>query len=94
MKRAQLARFYGFSHEEISEMPQKSVMDYWRAVNVLEARELLTQLRVICHPHHKRPEQKKFSDHLFKNAYPEFREVKTISSEMFAKIAATKMGRG
>ena len=74
-------------------MGQGELMEYWLAIDVLEAREYLLSLKIVCHPHRKPAEQKKFSDYLFKVAYPEYKNVKTLSSSDFARIASAKMGK-
>ena len=44
MMRARVARFYGFEHKSISEMPYKDLVLYYKSMTHIEAEEMLNQI--------------------------------------------------
>ena len=48
--KAKVAYTYGWNDEDIDNMPYRSLMQYWLAINVLEAEEQLRQVEVACAP--------------------------------------------
>jgi len=81
---AGLARFYGWSHKEISEMPYSKAKKYWKAINVLQAREYLVDININNYHRFKTDSKKRFYSDLRKQAYPAHLE-KRMDFEEFAK---------
>ena len=69
-----MAMFYGFSHEEMTKMPEHVFQEYWLAITQIEAQEMLKAMDVQDWPNtkaHKREDKRR---KLYDEAYP-MREV-------------------
>lgn len=51
-------------------MDARRADEYWRAINVIEAREALLALKISLAPHMKKEGREKFEDNLNREAYP------------------------
>lgn len=60
MKKASFLRFYGgaFTSSDVDEMPVDEFEEYWNAINVIESKEIMTQLTVADFPHYKNGKRK------------------------------------
>ena len=56
--KARVARFYGWNHDHIQELPVQAFYQYLRAIDVLTSEEQLRYLQVEFAPHIK-PEKRK-----------------------------------
>jgi len=82
--KASLARFYGWNDRDISSMPYKRAVMYWRAINILEGRESLVKLNISDYPKMKNDGRKKLFRSLRKEAYPRHLQ-KTMEFDAFAQ---------
>jgi hypothetical protein len=77
--RAKLARFYGWSLEEISLMPTDIALKYYEGAKILEAEETLLQMTVLDYQKNmKQDDRKKFHKQVKKQASAH-KEVETQS---------------
>ena len=83
---ASLARFYGWTHEEIQGMDYAVAVKYWKAINVIQAREYLVNMNVQDYPRMKKDARKQFYKDMRKQAYPRHLQ-KTMDYDEFARKA-------
>lgn len=69
-----MACFYGWTHEEINNLPINTLWEYWEAITVIEAQEMLKDFKVSSYPNFKENDQAKLQRSLRKVAYPESQE--------------------
>ncbi len=79
-----MARFYGFTDEQLMEMPIDRFVTYRIGMNVLEARENLMNLRISCAPDMKKEDRTKLFNALHKEAYPQ--EPTAMTHEHLARL--------
>lgn len=60
---------------------------YWQCITVVEAQEILLNLRQLDWPNMNKNQREKFHKQLYKMAYPaSFKEAKQVSNDHLAKI--------
>lgn len=66
MKKASFLRFYkgAFTSRDVDEMPVDEFEEYWRAINVIESKEIMTQFTVADFPHYKGAKRKEIYNKL------------------------------
>lgn len=74
--------FYGFSYEYIKNMENDIFLQYWKAINVIEAQNAMIQLQLESYPHADKKSRAKILKAFQKEATP-FKE--PISILEFAK---------
>jgi hypothetical protein len=70
LARAEVARFYGWQHEEIMNMEVKTFNEYHSAIKVLSAKEELSSIEVVSYPHRKQNATKEHVSRLRKILSP------------------------
>ena len=76
-----MAAFYGFSHKDMLDMHADDFHQYWQAITVIEAQDMLKQMKVSDHPHVKQDNRSAFHKELQKQAYP--RHLEDTRNETF-----------
>ena len=81
-----IARFYGWSDEQISEMDFKDLLKYWRGITMIEAQDMLNQLKASDFPNMSKEERRKLNKMLVSKAYfkPEVKVLKTTDLVNYA----------
>ena len=64
-----MCRFYGWTHDYLCSMPFETALEYWEAITMLEAQELLEDLKVSEYPNMKANDKQKLSNMLQDKAY-------------------------
>lgn len=91
-----MARFYGWTPDQIGALTVEDYEAYWRCITVLEAREVLVQLRVQDWSNMKDSDRKSFHGKIKTDAYPPTtktdsgQKLKKISNAELAKILQTR----
>jgi hypothetical protein len=81
-----LARFYGFSHVEIDEMPSDVFYSYYGAIDAIKAGEVLISLKVADFPNQDKEERRKIHEGFFKRANPkELRNEKPLTTKQLVE---------
>lgn len=76
-------------------MPADEFNGLWEAITVIEAQEILTQLRVQDWPNMKKNDRSKFHRQLMNKAYPKHTSgIIARSTEDIARILKGRLGRG
>lgn len=78
--------FFGFSHREMMEMPEKTFNEYWMAITQIEAQETLKSMEVSDWPHLDKQPRRIKSKKLYKLAYPEQEGKYMTLSELESKL--------
>jgi hypothetical protein len=60
--------------------------EYWQAIDILDAQEVLVSLRVADWPHQKAEARKKWHRELVKMAYPKTFETERVDTKRLAEI--------
>jgi hypothetical protein len=81
-----MARFYGWTNNEIESLDCVDFAAYLEAITVLEAQEILLQMRIQDHPHQDESARRSFHRDVWRKAYP---NQETVSSEKAADILRT-----
>lgn len=68
--KAEIARFYGWSHFQIQEMTMVDLFSYYRSIESVRAREVLTQLKISDYPHQKGQLRSDYFNKVEKAAFP------------------------
>lgn len=77
--KAQVARFYGFSHSEMGDMLLEDFQTYHGAIQTIQAQEFLDALKVSAYPHCDKNEKIKIHREAYKLAKPDvFGEKKPV----------------
>lgn len=61
---ASVARFYGWNHWEIENLPSRTYWEYFKAMRPVKAQEALNDLQVITYPHMKKEGRSKLYNFL------------------------------
>lgn len=90
-----MARFYGFSHSEISKMPYEEFITYYKGISVVSSEEHLMNTRIVSFPDMKKETQRKFESSL-RRAMKENVQGKpnTKTPQEIAADFARKLGHG
>lgn len=83
---ASLARFYGWGIAELEHADAVLTHRYWRAIEILEAREVLSDSWVARSPYFKKHYFERAHYKLHNMAFPFTHEKKEISTAEFAKM--------
>lgn len=63
-------------------MTNQDFEQFWQAITVIEAQEMLIGIKVADFPHYKKPQREKLSRELHKQAYPrEYENRKSITAK-------------
>ena len=81
---AKMARFYGWSHEEILGISYNTFLMYYNAITVIEAQDNLVKMNLADYPNMKKEGRSNFYRQMRKNAYPVGLQ-KTIEFDDFVK---------
>lgn len=81
---AKIASFYGWRHDEILALDYEAVVAYWQAITVIEAQEVLIQMRLADWPNMKGPARQKWHRDIHRAAYPHQKR-KAMTPEELAK---------
>lgn len=74
-----MARFYGFSHNEIEQMSFDDFASYLRCIRILKGRETLEALQIATYPKASKRDQEKIKRAALKDANPSlFDKPKTV----------------
>ena len=84
MFKASLARFYGWSDAEISTMPHKRAIKYYKAISIIEARETLLNMNTVLYP--KMKNGKDYFRKIKKEAYPTHLQPETSFEDFIKKV--------
>jgi len=80
---ARIARFYGWSHDEVNRLSIRVFNQYYKAITHLEAEELLNECMVGDYPHLKKKERSKIHGKLNSMVYQE--DVPVMTMDQFAR---------
>ncbi len=76
-----MARFYGFSHEEMVKMEFKTFSQYHQSIEVIRAHEALVSLKVSDFPKQSKDNRQKIHDYFYKLSRPkDLRNEKPVST--------------
>lgn len=67
-----MLRFYGIKSDELWALPFSKFDGLWEMVTVLDAEQMLNDLRISRDPHTKKKSQTSFWQSLMKKAFPEW----------------------
>lgn len=84
--RAGLARFYGWTDQYIGSMPNDKALEYYMAIKVIDAQELLASMQVALSPQMKLEDRKKFRRSLEKLANPKELQKECTFEEFAEKV--------
>lgn len=90
-----MAHFYGWTDEQIGQMPVTRFNEYLRLINVVSAEDAMLEINIASFPHSKKPYQKKLQRQL-KNVFSEVverREQLVDFKSMVANLARKLHGR-
>lgn len=92
--RAKLARYYG-SIAEVESLPTHIALEYWKAIEVLEAREVLMQVNISSLPYMEQSKRKAFIERYESksNTNDELSKIEVKSFSELAKILGGVGGR-
>jgi DNA-binding phage protein len=81
-----LAFSYGWTHEEIMGLDVEDAELYIKAIDVIEAQNMLLQMKIADYPNMKNSERRKLFKTLHKQAYPDFDDLpkEIVRAEDFA----------
>lgn len=86
-----MCRFYSWTDEYVESLPVHTFLEYWHAINVIEARERLVDLNISIMPNADEKTRSKYYKELEKQAYPMRKsEGKRISNKDLAEILARR----
>lgn len=84
---AKMSFFYGWTNDQIEDLPIDLFENYWSAITVIEAQEMLKNLTIQDWTKMKNSSREKLHRQLHRDAYPaSFNEVKQVSNDELAKI--------
>lgn len=91
MIRAKLARFYGWTHDQVSALGVHEANLYWKAITALEAQELIISFKSANWPNVQAKSKQKILNDLKKVAYPS--EYKSGKRDVTTKELADILSR-
>ena len=65
-------------------MPESLAREYWLAIDMLEAQEMLLKLRVSDYPNNEQRDRRKLNDELMEKAYFQEKEKLMTTKQVFA----------
>ena len=65
-------------------MPESLAREYWLAIDMLEAQEMLLKLRVSDYPNNEQRDRRKLNDELMEKAYFKEKEKLMTTKQVFA----------
>ena len=77
-------RFYGLHPDDALNMELDLFYTLWQSITVIEAQEILMQLKISDWPNMKDNDRQKFHRDLHRAAYPKTKESVTLTMEQFA----------
>jgi hypothetical protein len=87
-----VARFYGFSDADIEEMHLEDFINYSKAIEMLEAKEMLVNMKIMDYPKMKQEARKQLFQGVHKKAYPgAYSEQKALSTEDVAAMLKQRL---
>lgn len=95
-KKAKIARFYGFSNNEIEDLYADELQDYWLAIDAIQAEEIISSINISSFPYMKKQDREKSFNDLNKKAQSiiERENGAELSTEEAASLLARRMMRG
>ncbi len=92
---AKLAYFYGWTHDYIDGLNVEVSEEYWQAITMIEAQEMLKQMTVANAPYMKPQQYKNLHKSLHKQAYPKTHSGEApIGPQDLAKLLGARRADG
>jgi hypothetical protein len=86
-----MCRFYGWTDDYVESLSVQTFLEYWHAINVIEAREKLVEINALMMPHVDDKARTKFYKELEKQAYPmKQSKGKKLTNKELAEILARR----
>lgn len=90
-----MARFYGFSHSELTKMPYEEFITYYKGISVISSEEHLMDIRIVSFPDMKKETQRKFESSLRRGMKANVQgKLNTKTPQEIAADFARKLGHG
>ena len=83
---ARLARFYGWTHDEIAKLDLEDFWFYIQSMEVIQAEEMLLNSRTASVPHMKEKHRERFIKDGQKMATPKFEDGKSLTLQDLVRI--------
>lgn len=82
-----MAYFYGWTHDQIEQLDVENFENYWGAIPIIEAQQLMKNLTASDWPHLKENSRESLHRQLYEQAYPDsFKETKQLATSDLARI--------
>jgi len=88
-----MARFYGWTPADIDSLDIDTADRYWRAITVIEAQDILLQLRIADWPYLKKNPRSSFHRQMHKLAYPDTASGSRVDPEQAARLMGLNVGK-
>lgn len=81
-----MSRYYSLTPDYVENMPAPLAQEYWLAIDMLEAQEMLLKLKVSDYPNLKQQDRSRLHESLVTQAYFESPKKPMTTKEAFAYI--------
>jgi len=88
---AKVARFYSWTHNDISELAYIDLLTYYKAIDNIEAQEMFIKMQISDYPQMKANSRSKMHRKLSQMANPIKFEEKVVTSEEMAKMLGASL---